>query len=116
MAKGNFVEVFCSTPIDICEQRDVKGMYAKARAAVVDGKPMGFTGVDDPVRATPESGSHSRHRQHSRCKSVSITSSTRCSNWAISYPTGTLSTDRRTATVYSIGASPQACRRRVNAG
>ena len=48
MAKGNFVEVYCSTPIDVCEQRDVKGMYAKARAAVADGKPMGFTGVDDP--------------------------------------------------------------------
>ncbi len=48
MAKGNFVEVYCCTPIDVCEQRDVKGMYAKARAAVADGKPMGFTGVDDP--------------------------------------------------------------------
>jgi sulfate adenylyltransferase len=48
LAKGNFVEVYCSTPIDVCEQRDVKGMYAKARAAVADGKPMGFTGVDDP--------------------------------------------------------------------
>jgi sulfate adenylyltransferase len=48
MANGNFVEVFCSTPIDVCEQRDVKGMYAKARAAVADGKPLGFTGVDDP--------------------------------------------------------------------
>jgi sulfate adenylyltransferase len=48
MAGGNFVEVFCSTPIGICEERDVKGMYAKARAAVTDGKPMGFTGVDDP--------------------------------------------------------------------
>jgi sulfate adenylyltransferase len=51
MSKGNFVEVFCSTPIDVCERRDVKGMYAKARAAVADGKPMGFTGVDDPYEA-----------------------------------------------------------------
>jgi sulfate adenylyltransferase len=48
MANGNFVEVYCSTPIDVCEQRDVKGMYAKARAAVAERKPMGFTGVDDP--------------------------------------------------------------------
>jgi sulfate adenylyltransferase len=48
MSKGNFVEVYCSTPIDVCEQRDVKGMYAKARAALAEGKPMGFTGVDDP--------------------------------------------------------------------
>jgi sulfate adenylyltransferase len=51
MSKGNFVEIYCSTPIDVCEQRDVKGMYAKARAAVADGKPMGFTGVDDPYEA-----------------------------------------------------------------
>ncbi|MDO8755400.1 MAG: adenylyl-sulfate kinase, partial [Anaerolineales bacterium] len=36
------------TPVEICEQRDVKGLYAKARQAMVDGKPMGFTGVDDP--------------------------------------------------------------------
>ena len=48
MSKGNFVEVYCSTPVEVCEQRDVKGMYAKARAAVAEGKPMGFTGVDDP--------------------------------------------------------------------
>jgi sulfate adenylyltransferase len=51
MSKGNFIEVYCSTPIDVCERRDVKGMYAKARAAVADGKPMGFTGVDDPYEA-----------------------------------------------------------------
>ncbi|MFO0888595.1 MAG: bifunctional sulfate adenylyltransferase/adenylylsulfate kinase [Isosphaeraceae bacterium] len=50
-SKGNFVEVYCSTPIEVCEQRDVKGMYAKARAAVAEGKPMGFTGVDDPYEA-----------------------------------------------------------------
>ena len=56
MSGGNFVEVYCSTPIDVCEKRDVKGMYSKARAAVADGKPMGFTGVDDPyeVPANPE--------------------------------------------------------------
>ena len=48
MSKGNFVEVYCETPIEVCEQRDVKGMYSKARAAVAGGKPLGFTGVDDP--------------------------------------------------------------------
>jgi sulfate adenylyltransferase len=48
MSRGNFIEVYCSTPIEVCEQRDVKGMYSKARAAVAAGKPMGFTGVDDP--------------------------------------------------------------------
>jgi adenylylsulfate kinase len=41
---GDFIEVYVSTPIDVCEQRDVKGLYQKARA----GQIMGFTGVDDP--------------------------------------------------------------------
>jgi sulfate adenylyltransferase len=45
---GNFVMVYMDTPVDICEQRDVKGLYAKARAAMEGGHPMGFTGVDDP--------------------------------------------------------------------
>ncbi|MGZ4606246.1 MAG: adenylyl-sulfate kinase, partial [Blastococcus sp.] len=46
--QGRFVLVHLATPLEVCEQRDVKGMYAKARAAVAQGKPMGFTGVDDP--------------------------------------------------------------------
>jgi sulfate adenylyltransferase len=48
MVGENFIEIFMDTPVEVCEQRDVKGLYAKARQAVVDGKPMGFTGVDDP--------------------------------------------------------------------
>ncbi len=48
LSRNNFVEVYCETPIEVCEQRDVKGMYSKARAALAEGKPMGFTGVDDP--------------------------------------------------------------------
>lgn len=39
-----FREVFVDTPIEVCEQRDTKGMYARARA----GEITGFTGVDDP--------------------------------------------------------------------
>lgn len=39
-----FVEVFVNTPIDECERRDPKGLYAKARA----GEIIGFTGIDDP--------------------------------------------------------------------
>jgi sulfate adenylyltransferase len=39
-----FVEVFVDTPIEVCEQRDIKGLYAKARR----GEVKGFTGVDDP--------------------------------------------------------------------
>ena len=42
-----FVEVFVDTPIEVCEQRDPKGLYAKARA----GEITGFTGIDDPYEA-----------------------------------------------------------------
>jgi len=48
MVGENFIEIFMDTPVEICEQRDVKGLYAKARQSMADGKPMGFTGVDDP--------------------------------------------------------------------
>lgn len=41
---GGFVEVHVSTPIEVCEQRDRKGIYAKARAGIIKG----LTGVDDP--------------------------------------------------------------------
>lgn len=48
MVGENFIEVYMDTPVEVCEERDVKGLYAKAKQAVADGKPMGFTGVDDP--------------------------------------------------------------------
>ncbi len=48
MVGENFIEVYMDTPVEVCEARDVKGLYAKARQAMQDGKPMGFTGVDDP--------------------------------------------------------------------
>ncbi len=47
MVGDNFVEVFVDTPIEVCEQRDVKGLYARARR----GQITGFTGVDDPYEA-----------------------------------------------------------------
>ncbi len=40
----HFVEVFVDTPLDICEQRDPKGLYARARASEISG----MTGIDDP--------------------------------------------------------------------
>ena len=43
-ARDQFAEVFVDTPLSVCESRDVKGMYAKARA----GEIRGFTGIDDP--------------------------------------------------------------------
>ena len=67
----NFIMVYMDTPVEVCEERDVKGLYAKARQAMQDGKPMGFTGVDDPYEppinpeitlkgygATPEENAH----------------------------------------------------------
>ena len=42
-----FIEVYLSTPIQTCEQRDPKGLYKKARA----GQLKNFTGVDDPYEA-----------------------------------------------------------------
>ncbi len=49
---GGYIEVYCSTPIEVCEQRDRKGLYAKARAGLVKG----VTGVSDPYipPANPE--------------------------------------------------------------
>jgi adenylylsulfate kinase len=49
---GEFIEVFVDAPIEICEQRDPKGLYKKARA----GEIKGFTGIDDPYEEplTPE--------------------------------------------------------------
>jgi len=43
----DFVEVYVDTPIEVCEARDVKGLYAKARA----GELTGFTGIDDTYEA-----------------------------------------------------------------
>ncbi len=43
-AAGGFIEVFVATPLEVCEARDRKGLYAKARAGLIKG----FTGIDDP--------------------------------------------------------------------
>ncbi len=65
--EGNYVEVFVDTPLEVCEERDTKGLYAKARR----GEIKGFTGIDDPyepplhaeivldtVNQTPEENAH----------------------------------------------------------
>jgi len=67
VGEEHFIEVYVDTPIDVCEQRDVKGLYARARR----GQITGFTGVDDPyeapvdpeltlytVESTPEQNAH----------------------------------------------------------
>lgn len=43
----NFIEVYVNAPLEVCESRDVKGMYAKARSREIKG----FTGIDDPYEA-----------------------------------------------------------------
>ena len=44
VGEERFIEIYVDTPIEVCEQRDVKGLYARARR----GQITGFTGVDDP--------------------------------------------------------------------
>lgn len=43
-AVGGYIEVYVDAPLEVCESRDVKGLYAKARAGLIKG----FTGIDDP--------------------------------------------------------------------
>jgi adenylylsulfate kinase len=47
MSAGDFIEVFVDAPLEVCEGRDPKGLYKKARA----GEIKGFTGIDDPYEA-----------------------------------------------------------------
>ena len=44
---GDFLEIYCNAPIEVCEQRDVKGIYQKAR----DGVIKDFTGISSPYEA-----------------------------------------------------------------
>jgi adenylylsulfate kinase len=49
---GDFLEIFCDSPLEVCESRDVKGLYAKARAGIIPH----FTGISSPYEEpiTPE--------------------------------------------------------------
>jgi adenylylsulfate kinase len=47
LAEGDFIEILVDAPIEVCEARDPKGLYKKARA----GELRGFTGIDDPYEA-----------------------------------------------------------------
>jgi adenylyl-sulfate kinase len=49
-----YIEVFVDAPIEVCEQRDVKGLYKKARA----GEVKNFTGIDSPYEAPQHSDVH----------------------------------------------------------
>jgi len=52
IGESNFLEVFINTPLHVCESRDVKGLYAKARSGAIKG----FTGIDSPFESpkTPD--------------------------------------------------------------
>jgi len=54
LPEGHFIEVFVDTPLEVCEDRDIKGLYAKARA----GDIKGFTGIDDPYEAPIDAEVH----------------------------------------------------------
>ena len=47
VGSDHFVEIFVDTPIEVCEARDSKGLYARARR----GEITGFTGIDDPYES-----------------------------------------------------------------
>ena len=51
-APGDFIEIYCAAPLDVCERRDVKGLYRRARA----GELAEFTGISSPYESprTPE--------------------------------------------------------------
>ncbi|WP_412507246.1 adenylyl-sulfate kinase [Roseovarius sp. SYSU LYC5161] len=51
---GEFIEVFIDTPLSVAEQRDVKGLYAKARS----GQLKNFTGIDSPYEQPPSPEIH----------------------------------------------------------
>lgn len=57
--EGEFIEVFVDTPLAVCEQRDVKGLYAKARA----GNLKNFTGIDSHYEAPEQPEVHLRYQE-----------------------------------------------------
>lgn len=61
----NFIEIYVNAPADICEQRDVKGMYKKARAGIIPE----FTGVSSPFEAPldPDVEIHTDTNQVEQC-------------------------------------------------
>jgi len=56
----NFKEIFVNTPLAVCEERDVKGLYKKARAGLIKG----FTGIDSPFESpiTPDLELHTNNK------------------------------------------------------
>ena len=72
----DFVEVYADAPLEVCEERDTKGLYAKARA----GEIKGFTGIDDPYEAPENAEVVCAHRRRSPSRSRRRRSSTSSSS------------------------------------
>lgn len=68
IGKENFVEVYISTPIEECEKRDVKGLYAKARR----GEIKNFTGITAPFEAPEDAALSIDTSKHSVKESVDM--------------------------------------------
>lgn len=68
VGEENFLEVFMDTPLEVCEGRDVKGLYKKAR----DGKIRDFTGISSPFEAPENPGVHIRTSQMGPEESLNV--------------------------------------------
>ncbi len=55
---GDFIEIYCDASIEVCEARDVKGMYKKARAGLIPE----FTGISSPYEVPKNSRTHREYR------------------------------------------------------
>jgi len=69
MGPGEFIEIFVDAPLAVCESRDPKGLYKKARAAAAEGKGLQFTGIDSPYEAplSPELHLHTDEASPEAC-------------------------------------------------
>lgn len=66
MPHGDFLEIFCDAPVEVCEKRDPKGLYQKAR----DGKIPEFTGISSPYEAPRKPELHLKTAERSVEESV----------------------------------------------
>lgn len=66
--KGNFVEIFVDAPLEVCEKRDVKGLYVKARR----GEISNFTGITSPFEAPANPDIHIKTERQSVDESLQV--------------------------------------------
>jgi sulfate adenylyltransferase len=66
--EGGFMEIYMSTPLEVCESRDIKGLYQKARSGLI----RGVTGIDDPYEAPTNPELSLDSSKHSIAESVAL--------------------------------------------